>query len=814
MNHRLGHFLRVMKAPVTGRRLLALLALLFSMITLLAPPAAAATHRLPFHTMNCQVETCPATPPGRWTWFAVDMTNAGDLEPDWQLLVDNTRFSSIDVRVQHTGGTLLFQRDQFNLDENWSLGNNLRFAVPIAGKSITAVRVGFKDIDAPSMVRTVKAMDKIDHALFVQDWTVLIAIVMGVLFAAFTYNVFLLSWLHIPFQRWYVVWVAAALTYLLIWSGKILQFFPFLAGPASARTSFLLVGLLVVSGASFFFTLIEKGKLPQRLIDIGQVAGILVAVTSVVASFDTVFAAAYTDRMFNLAMIIVTGLLAVGSVYAVVRRSRAVWFYLIGWLPALALLVARILRNFGFLPQDDGVDQADFAAIAWEALLLSLAIADRFRQLRLEADATDKERRVLLKAATTDPLTGLGNRALFQSLLERTAGRSSGVDIVAVDIDFLKQTNDMAGHDAGDALIIAVSERLAAAAGPHATIARIGGDEFVIVLEGEARARLPALRQMIALSAGVPLRHAGYDLTISICAGHASDDGSSSLQAVHKLADMALYRAKAAGRGCWRSFDANMADEAVARSRMVSEARSGLPAGQFLLHYQPIANANGQLVAYEALLRWQHPELGLLLPDQFGEVMREASLALLLNQWALEQAITQAVALRREHPNVAVAVNCITSQLQGPSAAIAILDELARQGLPATALIIEITEAVATGGLGSALFECLECLRDSGVRVALDDFGTGNASLISLRDVPSDLIKMDASFISSLTASTGSQQVVRAIIDLAHSLGKRVVAQGVDGEPQRRVPVEMGCDCGQGEVFGTPIAIPLQSAAA
>lgn len=802
-----------MKAAAAGRPLLVFFGLVLAVLALQPAPAAAASHHLTFRTMDCEAEACPASSPGRWTWFAVDARAVRDLEPDWQLLVDNTRFSNIDVRVQHSGGTLLFQRDQFSLDENWSLGNNLRFAVPIAGKSVTAIRIGFKDIDAPSMVRTVKAMDKMDHALFLQDWTVLIAIVMGVLFAAFTYNVFLLSWLHIPFQRWYVVWVAAALAYLLIWSGKILQFFPFLAGPASARTAFLLVGLLVVSGASFFFALIEKGKLPQRLIDIGQVAGILVAVTSVVASFDTVFAAAYTDRMFNLAMIIVTALLAVGCVQAVLRRSRAVWFYLIGWLPALVLLGARILRNLGFLPQDDGVDQAGFVAMAWEALLLSLAIADRFRQLRQEADATDKERRVLLKAATTDPLTGLGNRALFQNLLERSHGNGDGVDIVAVDIDFLKQTNDMAGHDAGDALIIAVSERLAAAAGPNAIIARIGGDEFVIVLEGDARARLPAIRQMIALSAGVPLRHAGYDLTISICAGHASDDGSSSLQAVHKLADMALYRAKAAGRGCWRSFDANMADEAVARSRMVSEARSGLPAGQFLLHYQPIASG-GQILAYEALLRWRHPELGLLVPDQFGEVMRESSLALLLNQWVLEQAMVQAVALRRDHPDVAVAVNCITSQLQGPSAAIAILDELARHGLPPTALIIEITEAVATGGLGSALFECLECLRDSGVRVALDDFGTGNASLLSLRDVPSDLIKIDASFISSLTVSTGSQQVVRAIIDLAHSLGKKVLAQGVDGDAQRRVLTEMGCDYGQGDVFGLPLAIATAANAA
>jgi diguanylate cyclase (GGDEF)-like protein len=474
----------------------------------------------------------------------------------------------------------------------------------------------------------------------------------------------------------------------------------------------------------------------------------------------------------------------------------------------------RIMRNFGIMPQDDSIDQAGFLAMAWEALLLSLAIADRFRQLRQEADATDSERRALLKVATTDPLTGLGNRALFQSLIDRSSSPNGEIDVVAVDIDFLKQTNDMAGHDAGDALIIAVSDRLAAAAGPLATIARIGGDEFVIVLEGEARARLPALRQMVALSAGVPLRHAGHDLTISMCAGHAQGDGLLSLQAVHKLADTALYRAKASGRGCWRTYDSSMADEADARSRMVSEARDGLPAGQFRLHFQPIMAADGTIFAYEALLRWQHPDLGLLAPSEFREVLRESGLALMLHNWALEEALNKAAALRQEGSDIVITVNCITSQLQGPSAAIAILDELARRDVPASSLILEVTEAVATGGLGSALFECLECLRDSGVRVALDDFGTGTASLIHLRDVPSDIIKIDASFAVNLAGSSGGQQVVRAIIDLAHSLGKRVVAQGINTQAESQMILQLGCDLGQGNIFGGPAELPVRAAAA
>ncbi len=796
------------------RTLLSGVFLLFGLSGLLTSAANAAAFQTSYRQLDCQTEACPAKPDQRWTWFAVDTKAVRTLAPDWQLLVDNTRFSYIEIRVRHSGGTFVVLRDQFDLDKNWSMGNNLRFAIPVAGSGISRIEVGFRDIDSPSLMRTIKAMDKADHAEFVQNWTVLVAVVIGVLFAAFTYNVFLLTWLHAPFQRWYVVWVAAACSYLMIWSGKILDVFPFMAGPSSARTSFLLVGLLVVSGAAFFFSLIEKDKLPQRLIDVGQAGGILVAITSVVAAFDMVFPAAYTDRMFNLAMVIVTVTLTIGCGFAAIRGSRAIWYYLAGWLPALALLGARIARNFDLLPQDDIIDKAGFEALAWEALILSLAIADRFRQLRREADATDSERRTLLRVATTDSLTGLGNRALFQSLLERATPYSGGLDVVAVDIDFLKQTNDMAGHDAGDALIVAVAERLRAAAGTSATITRIGGDEFVILLEGEARQRLDAVRQMIALSAGVPLRHAGYDLTISICAGHAADpDGNANLQSVHKLADLALYRAKAEGRGCWRTYDASMADELDARTQMVREARAALRLGEFVLHYEPIVDHNRRPIAQEAVLRWQHPRLGLLSPPQFAILMRESTIVLALQQLALEQAMAKAADMNVQAPGVAISINFVTSQLQGPSAAIAILDELAQRNLPPQALIAEVTEPVAMGGLGSALFECLECLREAGARVALDDFGTGTASLIQMRDVPADLIKIDASFAAALVESDNSRQVVQAIVALAHSLGKSVVAQGVESEAQFALLKQMGCDYAQGPLFGLAGLQPHEAAA-
>lgn len=816
-----GRFLRWSRpaAPWLAAPWFAVLWLTALLLAALALPAPvrAESRQLPFRLIDCQHEAaqCPAQEGRGWTWFVLDPAGVKNLPADWNLLVDTTRFTAVQVHVVHGGGLYRVQRGQFELADNWSLGNNLRFVVPVPGDDVTALRIGFRNMDSPSLMRTVKAMDDEGHDRHILGWTVLIALVIGVLFSAFAYNVFLLTWLRTSFQRWYVVWVASALCYMLVWTGAMLNLLPFLAGPASARTSYLLVGLLLVSGAAFFYALIEKGKVPRPLVDFGQLSGILVAITSVVAAFDMVFPAGFSDRMFNLAMICVVFSLLASTIWAALRGSRVVWFYIVGWAPALAMLGLRIARNFGLVPQDDVIDQAGFAAMGWESLMLSLAIADRFRQLRREADASDAERETLLRFATTDPLTGLGNRALFQNLLEQPASRQGGIDVIAIDIDYLKQTNDMAGHDAGDALIVAVAERLAAAAGPLATIARIGGDEFVILLEGAARARLPALRQMIALSAGVPLRHAGYDLSISICAGHAaSEERAVPMARIFKQADLAMYAAKAAGRGCWRSYDASMADEAVARSRLLAEARTGLTTGQFLLHYQPLQRMDGVIVGHEALLRWQHPRLGLLRPSDFAEVMKEASILPGLQLWVLETALAQAEQLRARGEDVSIAINFLTGQLQGTAAAVAILDDLARHRVPPHALIVEVTEHVVMGGLGSALIECLECLRDAGVHVALDDFGTGSGSLVHLREVPADIVKIDRSFIANMVDSASSQQIVRALVDLAHSLGKQVVAEGVETDAQRLLLRQMNCDMGQGWLFGEPLPVPQQSAAA
>ena len=272
-------------------------------LAMLAAPARAEIVQLAYKVQSdCTSTPCAAAGSGagrvqasQWTWFAVDPTRLANMPAGWNLVIDNTRFTAIEIRVVHKDGVSVVRRGQFALGRNWTMGNNLRFVLPIAGRDIRALQIGYRNIDSPGLMRSIKAMDREGHDIFVQRWTVQVALVLGVLFSAFVYNMFLLTWLRTGFQRWYVVWLAGSLAYLLVWTGAILNFFPFLAGPASVRTFYLLLGLIVVSGAAFFFSLIEKDKLPQRFIDFGQLAGMGVALAAVFAAFDMLFPAALGD---------------------------------------------------------------------------------------------------------------------------------------------------------------------------------------------------------------------------------------------------------------------------------------------------------------------------------------------------------------------------------------------------------------------------------------------------------------------------------------------------------------------------------------
>jgi hypothetical protein len=217
-------------------------------------PARAENVQLAYRQVpTCQGNSCitPIAPgsgkdmPSKWTWFAVDPARLQRMPVGWNLVIDNVRFTAIEIRVVHEGGVAVIRRGQFQLSRNWTMGNNLRFQIPVAGPDVTAIQIGYRNMDGPGLLRTIKAMDAAGHESHVLRWTVQVALVLGMLFSAFVYNMFLLTWLRTGFQRWYVVWLAGSLGYLLVWSGAILNIFPFLAGPAAVRTFYLLLGLMV-----------------------------------------------------------------------------------------------------------------------------------------------------------------------------------------------------------------------------------------------------------------------------------------------------------------------------------------------------------------------------------------------------------------------------------------------------------------------------------------------------------------------------------------------------------------------------------------
>jgi diguanylate cyclase (GGDEF)-like protein len=795
-------------------------------------PVRAASVALPFRLLDCQATACPAAPPspaaaaaasappldqGRatadprarqgWLWFAAEPPdNAAPpaLAANWHLLVDNVRFDRIVVEITTARGVIRIDRAPGGLADAVAMGNYLRFDMPVPLADVQGIRIGYHGLDSPLLMRSVKAMDEAGLRAADQRWWQIVMLAAGVLLSALAYNLFLLTWLPTRFQPWYVLWVVSALFYMLTWTGALPSLWPALAGPPANRLYLVLLGPMMLAGQMFFLSVIEPGRIPAPLMLAGRVTGWAAFVAALAASADTLLPAGPTDLLLNLAMVAGMLVLFAAAWVAANNGSRIVWFYLGGWMPALGMMLLRLARNFGFVGQESGVDQAGFLAVAWEAVVLGMAIADRFRTLRRQADAAEAERETLRRVANTDPLTGLGNRALLHEKLAQSSRPPGGVDVVVVDIDYLKQANDMAGHDGGDALIVAVANRLAAAAGDPSRVMRVGGDEFVVLLEGAARERLGVLREMLAMSAGSTVRYGGYVLKLSVCAGHAaSDDNAVSLELLQKQADLALYWAKAAGRGCWFSFDHAMGADAAERAQRRTDAEIALQRGEFRVHYRRLCRLDHSLFARQAYLVWHHPQMGEVTGTALLDVMADSRMAQRLNDHLLRRSLADAA--RRRQVGFAddrVALALPVERLQGPQAASQLIDRLSSLGLPPDALIVEVNAAVIDSRAHASVIACLECLRDVGVHVAIDRFGTGAASLIQLRDMPADMVWLDRDLVANLAESTASQHVVRAVVDLAHGLGKQVMAPCVDCENQARLLKSLQCDLGEGALFG------------
>ncbi|MDD1453171.1 EAL domain-containing protein [Sphingomonas sp. H160509] len=688
-----------------------------------------------------------------------------------------------------------------------------KFTIEPPGHDVHGLYLGFRHLDDISLMRKIVATPSSATSPDDTTWLLLMGMFAGTLLSALLYNAVIHTGQRHAFQRWYLLWVAVALAYGLTWTNVAAFVVPGLVGPLVVRLDFVLIGLMVAAGNMFFFAVIEEGILPQPLVTAGRLLSGAGAVLGLMAAADMWLPVVLTDRLLNY-VIAATGVIIAGSCWIAVRRgSRVIWFYLIGWGPVICVFLARLARNLGFLPQSDAVDMATFAALAFEALILSLAIADRFHLMRGELELAHRRREIaiteaetLRTAAETDFLTGLGNRSAFHEKAHAFVSSGTPFGLFLVDVDFLKAANDHLGHAGGDALLRCVASALSATAGQlqDALVARVGGDEFAILCPGDLSAE-SALASAIAALQGETWNHADENCRISLSVGSARfpDDGKA-VDILFQNADLGLYTAKRLGRARYCRYDPLHRALRDLQTGFTLDAEAALKRGEFRLYMQPIVSlATGTVCGYEALLRWNHPQYGLMTPDRFADVLVAERIGLRIQEHVLELALHQ---LREHADQIGVlSVNFTSAQLTGPHAGKQVLDRLAHYGVSAESLCIEVTEGVMLDRAADSILANLQMLHDAGVCIALDDFGTGYASLVHLRRVTVDRIKIDRSFVSGMDQPNGgATAIVTAIIGLGRGLGKVVVAEGIETEAQAICLRQLGCQLGQGFSLRTP----------
>ncbi len=405
--------------------------------------------------------------------------------------------------------------------------------------------------------------------------------------------------------------------------------------------------------------------------------------------------------------------------------------------------------------------------------------------------------------ALHDAMTGLANRVRFRDSVDaaiRRAGRGERGAVLCIDLDRFKEVNDTLGHPAGDALLCAAAARLRTLVRDTDTVARLGGDEFAIQQAAIARpddAMLLATRVVDELSA--PYDIDGQQVVIGASTGIALiDDAGADADTLLKNADLALYRAKEAGRGRACYFDPQMNAAMQSRRQLELELREAFRAGQFVLHYQPLVDVRTRQVSgVEALLRWNHPRRGLLLPDSFLALAEDVGLIVPIGEWALHEACQQVA----RWPELArVAVNVSLGQLRHGALLDVVAQALQAAALPAARLEIEVTERALLEG-GDAVHAVLHRLHERGVKIAIGDFGTGHSSLGSLRSFPFDKVKIDRSFVRDLGVRRDGDAIVRAVTSLCDSLGIATTAEGVETEAQLRLLSAEFCTEAQGFLF-------------
>lgn len=431
-----------------------------------------------------------------------------------------------------------------------------------------------------------------------------------------------------------------------------------------------------------------------------------------------------------------------------------------------------------------------------------------------QRDVTERRQleQQLREQALHDPLTGLQNRNLFMNrvaeALARTDRTGDATAVIYVDLDGFKMVNDRFGHEAGDELLVTVARRLRQCTRASDSVARLGGDEFAILVDGlETRDEFDKLADRIHTSLDAGAWVGGHRLQIHASLGLAmAGPNACDADELVRNADFAMYTAKGRGTSRYEVYNAFLHEAQTSRFQLTQELREAVQQRQFVVHYQPIVDLlSRRAVAVEALVRWEHPQRGLLAPAEFIPIAEETGMISDIGRWVLEEAC-QDLARWRAHPRLGdleVSVNVAAAQLESPTFVEDVLGALQRAGLPPDSLVLEITESGAISGQG--IVNRLTELHRRGVRVAMDDFGIGYSSLSQLRQLPIDVVKIDRTFIAELHSTAEDSAFPRAVVRIGQSLGLKVVAEGIENAEQTTLLAELGCSYGQGYLFGRPV---------
>ncbi|WP_413673845.1 putative bifunctional diguanylate cyclase/phosphodiesterase [Massilia cellulosiltytica] len=494
------------------------------------------------------------------------------------------------------------------------------------------------------------------------------------------------------------------------------------------------------------------------------------------------------------------------SYYALSRLQR----YFTAPIRALSAVSEQISRQGDYSLRAEVSQAADIGLLArtFNGML------DRIQKRELELEAEINERKrievKLDRLAHYDPVTQLNNRHFFNERLESVLARARKFDertiLMFIDLDNFKTVNDTLGHDIGDELLRLVSRRLSETLRFGDVLSRIGGDEFGIILENVSQVGVAALiAEKCLLKLADPIHIHGHDIHIGASIGiSVYPDDATDMHALLKYADTAMYYAKNGGKNAWRMFTPSMRDDAHKRFKLDNNLRRALERDEFVLHYQPQVDLKtGDIVGVEALIRWIHPQLGMVSPNDFIPVAEDTGLIVPIGEWVLREACRDLKRWHAEGHLLRVAVNLSGRQLKESNLVAAVLATLREADVDPCWLELELTESMLMDA-STDIVDRLHALTDAGIQLAIDDFGTGYSSMSYLKTFPVRALKVDRSFVRGLPQDPEDAAITRAIIAMARSLRMEIVAEGIETQEQHDFLRAHGCDKSQGYLYGRP----------